>query len=135
MHNKFALKKKTTILRNRLNFIDEHCIIFSIFFCFVICHESQTWNPMVIEKISLTHCMHIDFIQSSPSNLGPSLILIQSELWIPKCYRAHSKVLLLLCLRFPKDAIKILGYYLICYTSMFLDKSGSLLLHFHPMHQ
>jgi hypothetical protein len=105
------------------------------YYFFVIFHEPQTWDPMVIEKIYVTSSMHIDFIQSSPSNLGPSLILIQSELWIPKCYRAHSKVLLLLCLRFPKDAIKILGYYLICYTSMFLDKSGSLLVRFHLMHQ
>jgi hypothetical protein len=28
-----------------------HCIIFSIFFYLVMFHESQTWSPMVVEKL------------------------------------------------------------------------------------
>ncbi len=44
-------KQKTTTISRGGDFINGHYIIFSIFFCLVIFHESQTWNPMVIEKL------------------------------------------------------------------------------------
>jgi len=52
MHNNILLSGKKTIIYQRGgDFIDVHCIIFSIFFNLVMFHESQTWNPMVVEKL------------------------------------------------------------------------------------
>jgi len=42
--------------------------------------------------------------------IGLSWILIQNELWIPKCCHAHFEVFSFLCLGFPKDVIKISTY-------------------------
>jgi hypothetical protein len=33
------------------DFIDGHCIFFSISFYLIMFHESQTWGPMAIEKL------------------------------------------------------------------------------------
>jgi hypothetical protein len=42
--------------------------IFSFLFGLIMCHESQTWGPMAIEKKNVKYFMHIDFIQSFSSN-------------------------------------------------------------------
>jgi hypothetical protein len=41
---------------------------FLVFFGLVMCHEPQTWSPMVIEKMYFVYFMHIDLIQISSSN-------------------------------------------------------------------
>jgi hypothetical protein len=52
MHNNFFLKEKKPLPYQRQgDFIDGHYNIFSIFFCLVMFHESQTWNPIAIEKL------------------------------------------------------------------------------------
>jgi len=51
MRNNIFLKEKPLPYQRGGDFIDGHCIIFSIFFCLVKFHESQTWGPIVVEKL------------------------------------------------------------------------------------
>ncbi len=43
-------------------------LYYFLFFCLVMCHESQTWGLVAIEKMYIIYFMHIDLIQSSSSN-------------------------------------------------------------------
>ncbi len=43
-------------------------LFFSIFFCLVMFHEPQTWDPMTVLKMKVVYYVYIDFIQSSSSN-------------------------------------------------------------------
>jgi len=65
--------------------------------------------------------------------IGSSLILIQNELWVPKCCHAHFMVHFFM-FKASKNAIKIFVYhtYYTCYTSFFWVKSGSPIMWFHP---
>jgi hypothetical protein len=47
----YILKKETTTISKRRRFIDGNYIIFSIFFCLIMFHESQTWGLMAVEKL------------------------------------------------------------------------------------
>ncbi len=47
------LKEKPLPYERGANFTSEHSNIFSIFFCLVMFHESQTGDPMVVEKCVL----------------------------------------------------------------------------------
>jgi hypothetical protein len=52
MHsNIFISGKKPLLYQRKEDFIDGHCIIFSISFCLAMFHESQTWGPMAVEKL------------------------------------------------------------------------------------
>jgi hypothetical protein len=50
MHKNICNLGKTLPYQRRGDFIDGHCIIFSLFFCLAI-HEPQTWGPMAVEKL------------------------------------------------------------------------------------
>ncbi len=67
--------------------------------------------------------------------IGSTLILTQNELWIPKCC-ANSKVFFIV-FRLVKGCHQ--DFSLLCIiilvTSPFLNKSGSLLVCFHPLEQ
>jgi hypothetical protein len=52
MHNNILfLGKKPPPYQRGEDFIDGHCIIFSIFFFFVMFHELLTWGLMAVEKL------------------------------------------------------------------------------------
>jgi hypothetical protein len=50
-NNIFLLGKKSLPYQRGGDFINGHCIVFSISFCSVMFHELQTWSPMAIEKL------------------------------------------------------------------------------------
>jgi hypothetical protein len=82
-------------------------LFFHYFFGLVMCHESQTWSLMVIEKMYIIYFMHIDFIQSSSSNH-----------WIKFNFESQNVVMhilsfFFLCLGFSKNAIKISACYIL----------------------
>jgi hypothetical protein len=68
MHNLKNLRKKPLPYQRGGDFIDGHCIFFSIFFCLVMFCEPQIWSPMDVEKLWIINCMYINFIQFSSSN-------------------------------------------------------------------
>jgi len=69
MHNNiFFLRRKSLPHQRGEDFINGHCIIFSILFCLLMFHESQTWGLMAIENLKIIYYMYINFIQSFSSN-------------------------------------------------------------------
>jgi hypothetical protein len=92
------------------DFIDGHCIIFSIFFWLVTFHEA-IWQLKNYKSYTLC-----TLILSNPPHpiIRSKLILTQNELWVQKCCCAIFKVFYL-CLWQPKDAIKILVYCILWY--------------------
>jgi hypothetical protein len=62
---------------------------------------------MVIEKMYIIYFMHIDLFDFFHLTIGSSLILIQINFEFQNIVM-HILKLFFLCLRFPKNAIKIL---------------------------
>jgi hypothetical protein len=123
MHSKLLFVKKNQYLtKNKKDFIGEHCIIYSFLFGLVMCHESQTWSLMAIEKMYVIYFMHIEFIQSSSYNHW-------IKLWVPKCCHAHS-LMFRISKRCHQD-FSLLHTYHTHYTSFFWMKNGSPIMCFH----
>jgi hypothetical protein len=52
MHNNIYILGKIPLPYQRWgDFMDGHCIIFSIFLNLAIFHEPQTWSPIAFEKL------------------------------------------------------------------------------------
>ncbi len=87
------LRKKPILYQRGGNFINGHCIFFSLFL-FGNVSWIPKWGLMAIEKM-----LHISYtlILSNLLHLtvGSKLILIQNELWVPKCRHANFLILFL----------------------------------------
>jgi hypothetical protein len=57
MHNNIFLQKKPPPYERGGIFINENCVIFKVFFCLVMFHESQTWDFMTINKMCVCVCV------------------------------------------------------------------------------
>ncbi len=92
----YISKKKLIPCQRGGNFIDGHCFIFSVFFCLIMFYESQTWGLMAIEK--MLHILYI-LILSNLFHLtvGSKLVLIQNEVWVPKCRHANFLIFIFVC--------------------------------------
>jgi hypothetical protein len=86
-------RKKPILYQRGGNFIDGHCIFFSLFL-FGNVSWIPKWGLMAIEKM-----LHISYtlILSNLLHLtiGSKLVLIQNELWVPKCRHANFLILFL----------------------------------------
>jgi phosphatidylserine synthase len=109
MHNKLLFWGKTITLRKRKRFYGWALYYFFIFFGMVMCHEPQTWGHVVVEKMYITYFMHIDFIQSFSYNHWIKLNF-DSKWALSFKMLPHILKFFFLCLRFPKNVIKILVY-------------------------
>jgi hypothetical protein len=110
MHNNLFILKQNHYHMKGI-FVAKHYIFFSILFCLLMCHESQTW-PLKNYKLHVV-CRLI--LSNSPHLIiGSKLNLIHSELWVSLCCHAHFKVFCL-CLGLPKNVTKILDYCILWY--------------------
>jgi hypothetical protein len=71
----------------------------------------QTWGPMVVEKMYVIYFMHIDLFNPLHLTIGWALTFIQKNFEFQNVVM-HILKILFLCLKFSKDVIKILAYYI-----------------------
>ncbi len=116
-----------------LHFLNNKCIINSLFGGkpitlrkrkrFFMNHRYEALWPL---KICTLHTLCIlNLSKSLHLTIESNLILIQNELWVPKCCHAHSKVLFLVfkvSKKYHQD-FSLLHTYYTCYTSFFKVKS------------
>jgi hypothetical protein len=125
--------EKTIALRKMRRLYRWTLYFFSFFFGLVMCHESQTWGLMAIEKMYVIYFMHIDFIQFFSSNYWIKLNFDPNDIWFPKCCHSHSNCffhMFRISKRCHQD-FSLLHTYHTCYISFFWVKSGPSIVWFH----
>jgi hypothetical protein len=83
-------KEKTTTYEKIGDFVDGHCIIFSIFFYLVMFHGPQTWSFTSVEKYMLYIKCSLILSNSLHLIVESRLILTQNELCVSKYYQTNS---------------------------------------------
>jgi hypothetical protein len=117
MHNNLFLKNP--LYKRWGDFIDEHCIIFSFFFCLVMFHESQRWGLMAIKKI--IYFIYIDFIQYFSYNRWIKITFESKWVWVPKFYHQNFNFFSLM-FKIGKRCHQDFMYHNTCSTSFFLGE-------------
>ncbi len=126
MHNKLLVLEKTITLRKRRKLYRWQLYFFSFFLGLVMCHKSQTWSLMIVEKMYVVYFMHIDLSNSLHLTIRSSLILIQNKLWVPKYCHTHFYIFIFIFRVSQKchQDFNLLHAYYTYYISLFCVKSN-----------